>query len=182
MCHLTLSWLLLSMLKYHLYDFSRPIRLFLGSFLWRLLLLAMLHPSSECFYECEHLHNRALVSVLATGRNSTNFLLLPNYQAWPLPLSMTWTTKTSPATLFSHSLKMKRKPFSSSFSCLWQPKIIDWPNFVWQKIGQKGFFPLLHNGTHDKSQWAKHDRKWCMRFEYTKNMVDVVFCIKRIQL
>ena len=74
MCHLTLSWLLLSMLKYHLYDFSRPIRLFLGSFLWRLLLLAMLHPSSECFYECEHLHNRALVSVLATGRNSTNFL------------------------------------------------------------------------------------------------------------
>ena len=44
--------------------------------------LKLLQASStlplECFYECEHLHNRALVSVLATGRNSTNF------QAWPL--------------------------------------------------------------------------------------------------
>ena len=79
MCHLTLSWLLFSsimssMLKRHLCDFSRPIRLFLGSFLWRLLPNAHSTLPLKCFYECEHLHNRALVSVLATGRNSTNFL------------------------------------------------------------------------------------------------------------
>ena len=139
MCHLTLSWLLFSsimssMLKCHLCDFSRPIRLFLGSFLWRLLLNAhstlplesVFMSVSICIIEhwfrCWRQEETQRISCIKS--------------VTPAPLSMTWTTKTFP---FSPILtpKMKRKPFSSSLlSCLWQPKIIDWPNFVWQKIGQ----------------------------------------------
>ena len=172
------QYIMSSMLKCHLCDFSRPIRLFLGSFLWRLLLNAHSTLPLECFYECEHLHNRALVSVLATGRNSTNFLYKERD-----PCAFVNDMDNKNFSLFSNSHSKDEKETVFFFTLMFVTTKNHWlAKLRLTENWSEGFFPLLHNGTHDKSQWAKHDRKWCMRFEYTKNMVDVVFCIKTIQL
>ena len=166
-----MSWLLFSsimssMLKCHLCDFSRPIRLFLGSFLWRLLPNAHSTLPLKCFYECEDLHNRALVSVLATGRNSTNFLYK---ERDPCAFVNDMDNKNFSLFSNSHSKRWKGNRFLLllySHVCDNQKSLIGQTSFDRKLVrGKKG---VLYYGTHDKSQWDKHDRKWCMRFEYTK--------------
>ena len=86
----------------------------------------------------------------------------------PAPLSMTWTTKTFPFSPILTLQRWKGNRFLLLYShvCDNQKSLIGQTSFDRKLVrGKKG---VLYYGTHDKSQWDKHDRKWCMHFEYTK--------------